>query len=142
MASDVQTRIEAYFFQGSPTWRIVEILRLIVKDLSAVNQMTGDLIASYAGHIVRTMWNYGGPEAEGRPALQYDCRRRSGASGYGMRINPTGRTFLLGAFLLRAVQYCNCHDLAAIIQVCCQALGMKPDPDHVDQEISVRLTLI
>jgi hypothetical protein len=93
--------------------------------------MAGDenIMISYAGHIVRTMWAYGGPAAGDRRALQYDCRRDGGASAYGMIFDGSG-TFQLSAFLARERSTCNCYDLAAILQVCCQALGKKPDPDQ------------
>jgi hypothetical protein len=42
-------------------------------------------------------------------------------------------SFWLGAFLRRDHPLCNCYDLAAVIQVCCQALGNKPTPAGVGQ---------
>jgi len=132
VTSATQTRIEAYFFEGSPAIpggiNVAELLRLIVLDLAQVNAigLAGDPVAHYARHIADTMWRYGGPATGGRQALQYDCRRiPGGVPAYG--VTGSGGSFDLGFFLARKYPTCNCYDLAAIIQVCCQALGNRPD---------------
>lgn len=149
VVSEQPTRIEAYFFKGEIAppftvdgFHVAELLRLIVQDLVLANSIVGDPIVSYARHIAWTMWMFGGPLTN-VPPLQYDCRRGSGGFA-GYRCGLQGGEFDLGLFLRRIPpreiypggyplrpRQCNCYDLAGIIQVCCQALGMAA-PDAVN----------
>ncbi|KAN0085516.1 hypothetical protein V8E54_001983 [Elaphomyces granulatus] len=126
--SETQTRIDIYFFEGSLGHAsFAELLRLVVHDLETINHIgTPDPVNFYTQAIAHTMWNYGGAVAN-REIIRYDCSRfNGGRPRYGVTFS--GGTFKLSSFLKRTDQECNCYDLAAIIQVCCQAMGNKPNP--------------
>lgn len=118
VASNTLTPIEAYFFLGpirgpGRGCHIIELLRLVVLDIHAVNRIAGDPIIAYASHIARTIWNFG--------RHRYDCT-------IGSAVFVTqGGSFNLKRFLGEESLMCNCYDLAGIIQVCCAALGNMPD---------------
>jgi hypothetical protein len=112
------TRLEIYCFQGSIAapfrFHVVELLRLIMLDPPAI---IGDPTVAYANHIVEAMWTFG---AEG--SVQYDTR--DGRPYFlTQRRQPEPPYFQLDKFLTRKFSRCNCADLAAMIQICCLALG-------------------
>ncbi|KAI1123950.1 hypothetical protein F5Y10DRAFT_250885 [Nemania abortiva] len=128
VASKQLTCIEAYFFLGGiappfKTFHIAELLRLIVLDLIEVNAIVGDPVLGYASHIAWKMWWFGGIAYGGIQPLRYDCL--TGNTWYTRWLDNTGNrlAFDLDLFLQRKQEWCNCHDLACIIQVCCAALG-------------------
>jgi hypothetical protein len=122
--SATTTFIEAYFFQGRICepfqYHIAELLRLVVLPMSEITAFGDvDTAGAYAKRIAQKIWSCGGP------ALKYHCLYPGGGRAmYGCV--QFGGTFRFGDWHRKLYQYCNCYDLAGIVQLACKALGMRP----------------
>jgi len=132
VTSEQSTRIEAYFFQGSIAspfqTHVAELLRLVAQDLHEVTAR--DPITSYAEHIARTMWLFGGHGGLGGDDArmpQYDTANGKPFFFQKVRndLDLFPSIFKVDQFLGRKERLCNCYDLAGIIEICCKALGNR-----------------
>jgi len=126
------TLIEAYFFRGRVCLpfqnHVAELLRLVVLTLPQITAFGAkDTVGEYGAAIAQAVWDYGGSGA--RP-LQYNCLY-AGGGGANYSQTHLGGWYRLGDWLQKLHRYCNCYDLAGIVQLACRALGMRPNPGGV-----------
>jgi hypothetical protein len=142
------TRLEVYFLLSRPpaslavantginTWP-AQVLRLFIPPLSALPPNLGNqTLRWWAAHVVDTVWNYSNPAL--RPQLHYSRTNTNsyyiGAHSHadqGLILESEVDTFLIDKWTRQPDQACNCSDLAYIVSIGCQTLGLDEKENPV-----------
>ena len=122
--------LELYFHPGEPgsdddifdNGYAAELLRLYIPSYNDIYGHGQNLGLAVSAYVVEQTWKYGGtcPTWLGHDQwMGYDSY--SGAPFYVE--GHKGGDFQLSAWLRRSKRFCNCYDLAAIVQIACRLFG-------------------
>ena len=128
--STINTCLELYFHPGEPgsdddifdDGYPAELLRLYIPPYNEIYGHGQNLDLAVSAYVVEQTWKYGGtcPTWLGHDQwMGYDSILGAPFFVEGHK----GGDFQLSAWLGRSMQWCNCYDLAAIVQIACRLFG-------------------
>ena len=138
LATSAPTRLEIYFFLGktgvpfSQEGHLLELIRLTIPHYELVAGLSWPQAeAALLKNMIANLWTLGGS------LLRYDSHKEGGR----MWFLEDGDCFVLEDMLYPTGRrlWCNCADLANLVQVAAASVGGKPDPEDQDSEVMVSL---